>query len=250
MDLSPLFELRLRTPRLELRLPTAPELEQLREVALAGVHPPEVMPFTIAWTDDPELASFLPYHEANRQEWVVEEWDLELGVWLRGEPVGVQAVTATDFLAMRTVMTGSWLGQRFQRQGVGTEMRTAVLELAFRGLGAGVARSGAIDGNAASLRVSEKLGYRIVGSGVVAPRGVEVEHTDVELRREDWRPPVPVQIEGPRTVPAAVRRRADARVGCPPCRIGSSSLSTSAAHTSRRSHRPRASAGGSSPGRR
>jgi RimJ/RimL family protein N-acetyltransferase len=75
-------------------------------------------------------------------------------------------------------------------------MRTAVLELAFRGLGADVARSGAIAGNVASLRVSEKLGYRIVGSGRVAPRGVEVEHTDVELRREDWRPPVAVEIEG------------------------------------------------------
>jgi RimJ/RimL family protein N-acetyltransferase len=196
MDLSPLYGLRLRTPRLELRLPDAAELERLRAIALAGVHPPEFMPFTVAWTDDPELASFLPYHETHRQEWGVDEWHLELGVWLRGDPVGVQAVTATDFQATRTVMTGSWLGQRFQRQGVGTEMRTAVLELVFRGIGAEVARSGAIDGNAASLRVSEKLGYRIVGSGIVAPRGVEVEHTDVELRREDWRPPVPVEIEG------------------------------------------------------
>jgi RimJ/RimL family protein N-acetyltransferase len=75
-------------------------------------------------------------------------------------------------------------------------MRTAVLELAFRGLGAEVARSGAIDGNAASLRVSQKLGYRVIGRGTVAPRGVEVGHTDVELRREDWRPPFPVELEG------------------------------------------------------
>jgi RimJ/RimL family protein N-acetyltransferase len=75
-------------------------------------------------------------------------------------------------------------------------MRTAVLELAFRGLRANVARSGAIEGNAASLRVSQKLGYRVVGSGTVSPRGVEVGHTDVELRREDWRPPCAVEIEG------------------------------------------------------
>jgi RimJ/RimL family protein N-acetyltransferase len=78
-------------------------------------------------------------------------------------------------------------------------MRTAVLELAFRGLGAELARSGAVEGNAASLRISEKLGYRVVGSGQVAPRGVPVGHTDVELRREDWRPPVAVEIEGLRT---------------------------------------------------
>jgi RimJ/RimL family protein N-acetyltransferase len=94
------------------------------------------------------------------------------------------------------VGTGSWLGRRFQGRGVGTEMRTAVLELAFRGLGAERARSGAVDENIASLRVAEKLGYREIGRGTVAPRGVELPHTDVELRREDWRPPVPVEIEG------------------------------------------------------
>jgi RimJ/RimL family protein N-acetyltransferase len=75
-------------------------------------------------------------------------------------------------------------------------MRAAVLELAFRGLGAETARSGAIDGNVASLRVSEKLGYRQVGRSTVAPRGEEVGHADLELRREDWQPPFPVEIEG------------------------------------------------------
>jgi RimJ/RimL family protein N-acetyltransferase len=196
MDLSPLFGLRLRTPRLELRLPTGEELEALRQVALAGVHPPEFMPFTIPWTDDPGLADFLDYHELRRREWDPDDWHLELGVLREGEPVGVQAITATALAQTRTVATGSWLGRRFQQAGVGTEMRTAVLELAFRGLGAERARSGAIDGNVASLRVSEKLGYRVVGRGTVQPRGVETGHTDVELRREDWRPPVEVEIEG------------------------------------------------------
>jgi len=196
MDLAPLFGLRLRTPRLELRLPTDDELEQLREVALAGVHPPEFMPFTIAWTDEPELGTFLDYHETRRREWSPDAWHLELGVRVDEEPVGVQAVTATEFAATRLVSTGSWLGERFQRRGVGTEMRTAILELAFRGLGAEAARSGAIDGNAASMRVSEKLGYRVVGRGAVEPRGIPTGHTDLEIRRDEWRPAVPVEIEG------------------------------------------------------
>jgi RimJ/RimL family protein N-acetyltransferase len=196
MDLTPLFGLRLRTPRLELRLPGSEELDELREVALGGIHPPEFMPFTVAWTDDPELAEFRAYHEMRRREWRPDEWHLELGVFLEREPAGVQAVESRDFAGTRTVGTGSWLGRRFQGRGVGTEMRTAVLELAFRGLGAHVARSGAVDGNFASLRVSEKLGYREIGRGTVAPRGVELQHTDVALRREDWRPPLAVEIEG------------------------------------------------------
>jgi RimJ/RimL family protein N-acetyltransferase len=196
MDLTPLFGLRLRTPRLELRLPALEEIDALRDVALGGIHPPEFMPFTIAWTDDPGLTGFRAYHEMRRADWSVQEWHLELCVFVEGEPAGVQAVESKRFAETRTVGTGSWLGRPFQGRGVGTEMRAAALELAFRGLGAQLARSGAVDGNVASLRVSEKLGYREVGRGRVAPRGVALPHTDVALRREDWRAPVDVEIEG------------------------------------------------------
>ena len=75
-------------------------------------------------------------------------------------------------------------------------MRTAVLELAFRGLGAEVACSGALDGNAASLRVSEKLGYREVGRSTVAPRGEPVGHADLELRRGSGSRRSAVEVEG------------------------------------------------------
>ncbi len=197
MDVSPLFDLRLRTPRLELRLPTKGELEELRDLARAGVHPPEEMPFAVAWTDEPYSDEWVvSFHEQQREAWRPDAWDLELGVWANGELAGVQALYAKDFAASRAVGTGSWLGRGFQGCGIGTEMRTTVLELAFHGLGAQVARSGAIDGNASSLRVSEKLGYRVTGRGTVSPRGVEVGHTDVELFREDWRPPVAVEISG------------------------------------------------------
>jgi RimJ/RimL family protein N-acetyltransferase len=197
MDVSALFGLRLHTPRLELRLPTYDELVELRELARAGVHPPEEMPFAVAWTDEPYSEKWVvDFHEQQREAWRPEAWDLELGVWANGELAGVQALYRKDIATNRAVGTGSWLGRRFQGRGIGTEMRTAVLELAFRGLGAELARSGAVEGNAASLRVSQKLGYRAVGSGHVAPRGVEVGHTDVELRREDWRPPFVVEIDG------------------------------------------------------
>ena len=103
MDVSPLYGLRLRTPRLELRLPTRPELEELRQLALSGIHPPEFMPFSVAWTDEPELAEFAAYHELQRREWTAEGWGLELGVWLAGEPVGLQAVVSEGFERTRTV---------------------------------------------------------------------------------------------------------------------------------------------------
>ena len=90
---------------------------------------------------------------------------------LEDRPIGIQELRATGFATLRTVETGSWLGRAFQGKGIGTEMRAAVLALAFDGLGAEVATSGAIDGNAASRRVSEKLGYEPNGESRVAPRG-------------------------------------------------------------------------------
>ena len=77
-------------------------------------------------------------------------------------------------------------------------MRAAVLELAFRGLGAQVARSGAIEGNLGVATASPRSSATsVVGSGTGrAPRRQRSEHTDVELRREDWQPPFEVEIEG------------------------------------------------------
>jgi len=195
MDLAPLYALRLRTPRLELRLGTGDELLELKELALHGVHPPDFMPFAVAWTDEPGLESFLAYHEQQLASWTPEAWRLNLLVWAEGSLAGTQGITADRFAETRTVETGSWLGAAFQRRGYGTEMRAAVLELAFGGLGAERARSGYLPGNDASRRVSEKLGYRVVGASMLAPRGTPLEHTDVEIRREDWRAPFPVEIE-------------------------------------------------------
>ncbi|MFN2627394.1 MAG: GNAT family N-acetyltransferase [Gaiellaceae bacterium] len=197
MDVSRLYRLRVRTARLELRVPTHDELVELRELARAGVHPPELMPFAHAWTDEPYSEQWVVAHfERRLAESRPDAWNLPLGVWAHGSLAGLQDAVAQDFAATKAVETGSWLGMTFQRRGYGTEMRAAMLELAFRGLGAEIARSGYIDGNIASQRVSDKLGYRRVGRSEVAPRGVPVGETQLELRREDWRCPFPVKISG------------------------------------------------------
>jgi RimJ/RimL family protein N-acetyltransferase/N-acetylglutamate synthase-like GNAT family acetyltransferase len=194
----PLTRLRVRTPRLELRLATLAELRTLGELAQRGIHDPAVMPFGVAWTDDSDRPGFvdegIEHHEARLREWQPDDWTLNLIAFHRGRPVGVQTVRGEQFAERRTVNTGSWLGCAFQGQGLGTEMRAAALHLAFHGLGATLATSGAIEGNRQSLGVSRKLGYEIVGSHVVSPRGAPLEHTDLELRRENFRSPVEVEI--------------------------------------------------------
>ena len=54
-----LYGLRLRTPQLELRLGSHEELLELGRLAERGVHPPDEMPFSIAWTDGIGTPEFL-----------------------------------------------------------------------------------------------------------------------------------------------------------------------------------------------
>jgi RimJ/RimL family protein N-acetyltransferase len=61
-----------------------------------------------------------------------------------------------------------------------------VLELLFGSLGGRAATSGALEGNIASARVSEKLGYVPAGEDVESPRGVPVRRTNYRLEREAW----------------------------------------------------------------
>lgn len=200
IDVAPLYGLRLRTPRLELRLGSAAEVLALARVARRGIHPPDKMPFAVAWSDRISTpgfeAEFAAYHAEGLRSWTADRWRLDLLVWESGGLVGAQSITGERFGVERVVGTGSWLGASAQGRGVGTEMRAAVLELAFGGLGAIAATSGWLQGNRASAGVSEKLGYREVGISEVSPRGVAVPHHDMRLERAGWRSPVPVEITG------------------------------------------------------
>ena len=193
--------MRLRTERLELRLGTTDEIAELGRVADRGVHPPDEMPFRIPWTDrsGQELVdSTVEYHLRTREEWRPERWSLALCVFLGGRPVGGQDLRGVEFGSRREFETGSWLGRDYQGLGYGTEMREAVLELGFTGLGGVAAISGAFDFNKASLRVSEKLGYEPVEETTFAPRGEPQRELVVRLTRAEWerRSHPAVEIEG------------------------------------------------------
>jgi RimJ/RimL family protein N-acetyltransferase len=197
----PLYGLRIRSEHLVLRLPTDDDIVALIDVAKAGIHPPEEMPFGVAWSVEPSPAferGFVQHHWGVRGSWTPKAWILNLLVELDGRPIGSQSIGAKDFAIHRTVDTGSWLGQAFQGRGLGKEMRGAVLAFAFDGLGARVAESAAFLDNAASNGVSRSLGYQDNGIGALAPQGVSRESQRFRMTAERWRsrPRPPVVIEG------------------------------------------------------
>ena len=159
----PLFDLRVRTPRVVLRPITDDDLDALCDLALRGVHDPGHMAgFTTPWTDlTPRRAGAgqPAVRVAAYADWTVDDWSLGLGAWEDGVLVGRQDVFAQSFPLLRSVETGSWVGLEPQGRGLGKELRSAVLHLAFEGLGAEQAVAAAFADNGRSLGVTRALGY-------------------------------------------------------------------------------------------
>jgi RimJ/RimL family protein N-acetyltransferase len=185
----PLFGLRIETPRLTLRYPDDDDVAALAGLAAAGVHDPSWMPFLIPWTDvAPPLQQRLSMQFVwrTRAEWRPEHWHLGMAVVVDNHVVGVQALLAEDFAVLRTVSTGSWLGRIYQGKGIGTEMRTAIVHLAFAGLGAEYAQSRAFVDNEASTGITRRLGYEEVGRQLVVRRDAPAWIADFRLPRSRW----------------------------------------------------------------
>ena len=165
-------------------------LERLIPVVRAGVVSSGSLPF-----DDPMSL----YEDSPEREWRwlrgiwagrahVDQswWRLYFVVMVDGEPAGMQDLLGVQFAALGTVGTFSWLGPAYRGRGFGTEMRAAVLHLAFSGLGAREATSEAFTDNHASNRVSQSLGYEPNGTSWATRRGEPALITRWKLTRDRW----------------------------------------------------------------
>ncbi|MDA1358291.1 GNAT family protein [Glycomyces luteolus] len=188
-DHLPIYRLRLRTERLELRIARDDEIGALADAAAAGVHDPDFMPFLFPWTDATPAErgrSVALWCHRVIGRWSKDDWTLPFTVFFEGRPIGIQEIDGKEFALKREVGTGSWLGLANHGKGIGTEMRAAVLHFAFSGLGADWATSASFDGNAASAGVSRKLGYQADGREYHIVQGVRRLDWRWRLSREDW----------------------------------------------------------------
>ncbi|MCE7004856.1 GNAT family N-acetyltransferase [Kibdelosporangium philippinense] len=196
MDPWPLRNLVIRTPRLELRPDDDAGLFELVEVANAGVHAPDKMPFTVPWTDRPPI-EWVKFYWLQRASFTPDDWSLNFLTRVDGRVIGMQGAAATDFAVTREMHTGSWLGQAHQGNGYGTEMRAAILMFAFDYLGAERMASGAHSDNVASQNVSRKLGYRPDGVERRSVKGKMVFNERLAVTPEQFvRPEWSIEVDG------------------------------------------------------
>jgi len=185
----PLFDLRITTPRLELRYVDDELGTELATLAAKGIHDPAFMPFSLPWTDAPS-----PELERNAMQWYwraraavsATHFHLELAAIIDGVVCGSISVGGDAFPILREGGTGSWLGREFQGRGIGTEIRRGALHLLFAGLDAQRAHTLAFEDNAASLGVTRKLGYRETGEQWKVRRGEPARAIAFEMTRDHW----------------------------------------------------------------
>jgi RimJ/RimL family protein N-acetyltransferase len=183
----PLFDLRLSTRRLVLRPCTEDDAG-----ALAAVKPPDVetdpsLPFLGVDEDLRRGTQVLQFHWRALGTWTLDHWRLTFAVFADDLLIGAQELEGHDLATRGVVETSSWLLQEVRGHGYGTEMRAAVLSLAFDQLGALVAETEAWHHNASSLGVSSRLGYEPNGETLELNHGSVERMVRMRLTRERWR---------------------------------------------------------------
>ena len=193
----PLFDLRLRCRDVRLRAVREDDLAHLAAVLPPDVgHDPRLELFPRLSDDENERRLFYQGYWRALGTWSPSNWVLHMAVEFEGALVGVQTLEGEDFPRLRTVDSASWLVPDVRGRGVGVAMRIAVLGLAFDRLGAVAAISSATVGNAASLGVSRRIGYRDNGVGLVVETGGVAQLQHLRLPADAWRHGGEGTIEG------------------------------------------------------
>ena len=114
---------------------------------------------------------------ADERHWAIER---------RAEP-GLIGVIGIDGTAGGESL-GYWLGAPYSGRGYAGQAARATVDWAFAEAGIGRLASGAFDGNAAALRVQEKLGFTVTGRRMLRCEALkrDVLHIDTRLTRADW----------------------------------------------------------------
>lgn len=165
--LWPPFGLRIEVAgagrRIELRGMTDADIALIADVTPEDVYGPEIPEHAFPWifSAPPDRArNSAQYRWLNRATFQPATWSLDMAVYDGTELIGVADLRATEFASRRAVATGSWNLYRHQGQGYGTLVRHGIAAFCFEHLGAERIESGWMLSNAASARVSAKLGYQ------------------------------------------------------------------------------------------
>lgn len=188
----PQFALDIALEGAHLQAPTDTELSVLaRRAAEPNAVLQKVDSHFVTWiqdrTADEIAAQRIARARSNRDLTKRPGWTLDLAVMVSGQPVGMQSLSGFDsWPHHRIVGTTSWLLAPFQRRGLGTRSRAAVLELAFSHLRVESAKSWVLEANHASCSVSTTLGYGLIDRHDIIEHGRHYTELVYKIDRDNW----------------------------------------------------------------
>lgn len=188
--------------------PTDEELLELAAVVAepGGVVEPGRERELLGWPSDAgDVAArrFLEGAWRLRETPTAVRWRAPLAVIDGGRALGLAVLSHDHHDPAGTVRTSSWLARAEQGRGLGRRVRLMLLELAFGHLGATRAVTSAAEGNAASLRVSQRCGYRETHRAA-GPDGVVEVHLAVTPAAWRRRRLADVEVDGVDAFRAAI----------------------------------------------
>ncbi|GGB41068.1 hypothetical protein GCM10011492_34910 [Flexivirga endophytica] len=191
MTRYPFLELSVETPMLQLRAATDEMLDELSDVVRAGKASADPAPYDDPmsfYEADPDLrvAKWLQAIWRGRGVLNAQSWRLFFVVVADDEPIGMQDVIGVNFTTFGTVTTFSWVSADHRRRGIGHEMRSAALHLAFDGLAATEASSEAFVDIHGSNAISRGLGYEPNGVEWATRHGKPALMNRWRLARDTW----------------------------------------------------------------
>lgn len=206
--LYPQYGLRVAHRGTVLVAPTDEELLELAEIVgePGGIVEPGRAGELMGWPEDEGAAAarrFLEWAWRLREAPSAARWRAPLAVLDGGRAIGLAVLAHELDDPAGTVRTSSWLARAEQGRGLGRRVRLMLLELAFGGIGATRAVTGAAEGNAASRAVTARLGYRETHRETGADGVVEV-HAAVTAAVWRRKRPGDVDVQGVDAFRAAI----------------------------------------------
>jgi RimJ/RimL family protein N-acetyltransferase len=200
MSAWPFFDLKLHLGAVDLAIPTDDVVLQLAELAEEPIVPAgkeEWLPFLANRATDrnERLRRVMQFHWSTRANHSIDSWQLAFGIYFRGRPQGTISLYSEQFTNRRIVRTGSWIVQHAQGAGLGTTARSMLIEMSMRLLEAKYVESRYVETNAASARVSEKLGYEPNGYHIDDRLNPAPIIRNVILTRDRWKDVRPAQLD-------------------------------------------------------
>ncbi|MFC7395657.1 GNAT family N-acetyltransferase [Chelatococcus sp. GCM10030263] len=168
----------LETERMLLRPVTPADAEPLHHaLTWEVVRWLSSVPWPLAVDD---VATFAAQAEAERRDGTAFHYAMVVD----GTPVGVVGLEPRH----GAMSLGYWLGEAHWGRGLGREAATALVGGFFAATEAVHLASGVFAGNEASLRLQKKLGFIVVGEGLVPSKALQrpLPHYDTVLGRARW----------------------------------------------------------------